>query len=160
MKKIIYILSAIIIVLFFFGACKGSTTGAFKLDRIVYMMKIVGNEFYHILHPNNVRSIRVNDVPMPNDVLGKVASFLVVYMLLIASGVIVLCFTGIDPFNSLIASLSAVGNVGLGVGLTGFEGSWANIPDLGLYMLSFLMIAGRLELFSLLIIFSRIFWNK
>ena len=102
----------------------------------------------------------MNDVPMPNDVLGKVVSFLVVYMLLIASGVIVLCFTGIDPFNSLIASLSAVGNVGLGVGLTGFEGSWANIPDLGLYMLSFLMIAGRLELFSLLIIFSRIFWNK
>ncbi|MGN0206534.1 MAG: TrkH family potassium uptake protein [Muribaculaceae bacterium] len=150
----------IVIVLFFFGACKGSTTGAFKLDRIVYLMKIVGNEFYHILHPNNVRSIRVNDVPMPNDVLGKVVSFLVVYILLIATGAIFLSFTGIDPFNSFIASLSAVGNVGLGVGLTGFEGSWANIPDAGLNMLSLLMIAGRLELFSLLIIFSRIFWNK
>lgn len=150
----------IFFLIMFFGGCAGSTTGGAKIDRLILIMKNTSNEFYRILHPNSIVSVRVNNRAMPFDVVSKVIAFLGIYAMLIAISGLLLTLCGVDIYNALAASLSAMSNVGIGIGITGFEGSWGDIPDSGLWVLSFTMLTGRLELFTFLVIFTKYFWTK
>lgn len=150
---------ALVFVLMFFGACAGSTSGGAKLDRLLYLLKNVRNEIYRSIHPNAIKSVRVNGKVVPQDTVNKVVAFLCIYVMLIMMGGIVLTAMGLPLVDSFFSAFSCISNTGLGAGVTGYGGSYELIPDMGKWVLSFLMLIGRLEIFTVLILFTRGFWR-
>lgn len=150
---------ALVFILMFFGACAGSTSGGAKLDRLLYLLKNVGNEIYRSIHPNAIRSVRVNGKIVPADTVNKVVAFLCIYVMLIMLGGIILTAMGLPLVDSFFSAFSCISNTGLGAGVTGYGGSYELIPDMGKWVLAFLMLIGRLELFTVLILFTRGFWR-
>ncbi|MFI3240477.1 MAG: TrkH family potassium uptake protein [Bacteroidales bacterium] len=150
----------IFFILMFFGSCAGSTAGGAKMDRLIYLFKNVKNELYRILHPNAVMPIRINGKVMPSEAITKVMAFLCIYLIILLTLSTVLTALGLPIFDAFFAALSAVSNVGFGAGFTGVDGSFANIPDLGKWLLAFAMLVGRLEVFTVLVVLSKGFWRK
>lgn len=150
----------VMLLLMFCGSCAGSTSGGAKVDRIEFLMKNSKNEFYRVLHPNSIITVRVNSKVVSGGVVMKVIAFLCIYLMLVVLGAIVLTWMDVPVFDAFFSSMSMVGNDGLGVGVTGINGSYANLPDLGKWVMSFLMLVGRLELFTVLILFTKDFWSK
>lgn len=142
------------------GGCAGSTSGGAKLDRFVVLYKFIRNEFYRLMHPNSVRTVSINGKGMPFSVLQKTLAFLLLYLLVIFIGGIVLSMMGLPLSDSFFCSLSAVSNTGVGTDITGFNGNYALVPDVAKWALTALMLIGRLELFTVLILFTRGFWKK
>ena len=136
---------ALTFVLMFTGACAGSTSG----------------ELYRCIHPNAITNVRINHKVMAPDIVSKVIAFLCIYVLVIMAGGIVLTALGLPLVDSFFSSFSCVSNTGLGAGVTGYGGGgFEIIPPLGKWILSTLMLIGRLELFTVLILFTRGFWQK
>ena len=153
-------ISIILMVLMFFGGMAGSTSGGAKLDRFVVLIKNCKNELYKVLHPNSVTAVWVDGKAMPQARINKVTAFLAIYVLIIFVVAIYLTAFDIPLFDALFSSMSVISNVGLGYGVTGVDGSWAILPDAAKWILSLEMLIGRLELFTVLVVFSRGFWVK
>jgi len=151
---------ALVFVLMFFGACAGSTSGGAKIDRMLYLIKNLGNELKRCVHPNAIYSVRVNNKAIPSELVNKVIAFLCLYVTLIMVGGVVLTATGLPLVDAFFSSFSCISNTGLGAGITGYGGSYELVPDIGKWILSLLMLIGRLELFTVLILFTRSFWRK
>lgn len=151
---------ALMFLLMFFGASAGSTSGGAKIDRMLFLLKNVRNEIRRTVHPNTILSVRVNGKVLSGDLVNKVIAFLCLYVMLIAVGGIALSATGIPIVDAFFSSFSCIGNTGLGAGVTGYGGSYDIISDFGKWILSFLMLIGRLELFTVIILFTRGFWRK
>lgn len=151
---------ALVFVLMFFGACAGSTSGGAKIDRMLYLLKNLRNEIHKCIHPNAILSVRINGKIIPSEIVSKVIAFLCLYVILIMTGGIVLAAIGIPLVDAFFSAFSCISNTGLGAGVTGYGSSYEIIPDLGKWVLSFLMLIGRLELFTILILFTRTFWRK
>ncbi len=151
---------ALTFMLMFFGSCAGSTSGGAKIDRLLYLLKNCGNELQRVLHPNEVQSVRINDRVVPPYIVNKVIAFLCIYVLIIMVGGIVLTALGIPLVDAFFSSFSCLSNTGLGAGVTGYGSSYEVIPVPGLWVLSFLMLVGRLELFTVLVLFTRGFWRR
>ncbi|MCM1504930.1 MAG: TrkH family potassium uptake protein [Muribaculum sp.] len=152
---------ALVFLLMFFGACAGSTSGGAKIDRLLYLLKNTNNELYRSVHPNAIRSVRINGTIMSPETVDKVIAFLCIYVMVIAFGGIVLTAVGIPIVDAFFSSFSCVSNIGLGAGVTGVGGiGYDIIPNFGKWVLSFLMLIGRLELFTILILFTPAFWSK
>ena len=145
----------------FFGACAGSTSGGFKCIRGVMLFKIAHNEFKHIIHPKAILPVRING----NNVTLTAQTTLLVFFTLYIATCIFAYFTltclGIDSTNSFTIAMSCASNVGPTLGLEiGPTMSWSIIPDTGKWICSFLMLMGRLEFFSVLVLFSKAFWKE
>lgn len=151
---------ALVFALMFFGACAGSTSGGAKIDRMIYLFKNCRNEIDRCIHPNNIYTVRVNDKVVPGDLVSKVIAFLCLYVIIIMVGGIVLTAFGLPLVDSFFSAFSCISNTGLGAGVTGYGGSYEIVPDAGKWLLALIMLIGRLELFTVLIIFSRTFWRK
>ena len=150
----------LVIILMFFGACAGSTSGGAKLDRILTANKFLRNEIYRCIYPNIIKGIDVSGKVLPSDVVNKAISFLGLYISLIIVGALLLTALGLPFFDALFSSFSCTGNTGLGSGITGYGGSYDIVPDAGKWILSGLMLTGRLEIFTILIIFTPAFWKR
>lgn len=142
-----------------FGAMAGSTSGAAKIDRMIVLFKNTRNEFYRVLHPNAVTSVHIENRALPHDVVSKVLAFLATYAIVLIAVALFLSMQGVPLLDSLFTSASALGNVGLGYGVTS-SGSFALLSNAAKWLLSFEMMIGRLELFTVLVIFTRNFWVK
>ena len=151
---------ALTFLLMFFGASAGSTSGGAKIDRILFLVKNIRNEIYRCLHPNAICTVRVNGKVLSIELVNKVIAFLCIYVLLIVLGGIILTAIGIPLVDAFFSAFSCIGNTGLGAGVTGYGGSYDIIPDMGKWVLALLMLMGRLELFTVLLLFSRTFWRK
>lgn len=151
---------SLLFVLMFFGSCAGSTSGGAKIDRMLYLLKNTRNELYRCLHPRAVLSVRVNDKAVPQDLVSKVIAFLCIYVMIIGLGGIVLTGLGLPIIDAFFSSFSCISNTGLGAGVTGYGESFDRVPDLGKWVLSALMLIGRLEIFTVLVIFTKGFWRK
>lgn len=147
-------------VLMFFGACAGSTSSGAKIDRLIMLLKNTRNEFYRILHPNTVTAVRVNGKYVASDIVSKIIAFLAIYIMMLVVCSIILTLCGYDFSDSVFSSISCLSNIGYGVGITGIHGSFSYIADIGKITLIFAMIAGRLELFTFLVIFTKYFWTE
>lgn len=147
-------------VIMLFGACGGSTTGAMKCIRLVILGKVTRNEFKRIIHPNAVLPVRINKHVVPPAAQSTVLSFAFLYIGLIFVGWLLMMALGVGFSESFGVVVSSIGNVGPGLGTLGPIYSWAAIPDLGKWFLSFLMLVGRLELFTVLLLFTPGFWKK
>lgn len=151
---------AVTFVLMFFGACAGSTSGGAKLDRLIYMLKNCRNEIERCIHPNNILTVRVNGKVIPHDTVSKVIAFLCLYVLIILGGGIALTAMGLPLIDSFFSAFTCISNTGLSAGVTGYGGTFAIVPDAGKWLLSFIMLTGRLELFTVLLLFTPSFWHK
>ena len=151
---------ALTFLLMFFGASAGSTSGGAKIDRILFLVKNIRNEIYRCLHPNAICTVRVNGKVLSIELVNKVIAFLCIYVLLIVFGGIILTAIGIPLVDAFFSAFSCIGNTGLGADVTGYGGSYDIIPDMGKWVLALLMLMGRLELFTVLLLFSRTFWRK
>lgn len=150
----------LLMVLMFCGSCAGSTAGGAKIDRIILLLKNTKNEFYRVLHPNSITTVRVNSKVVPNQAVMKVIAFLCIYLMLFVVGGVIITALGLPAIDAMFASLSAISNIGLGIGVTGPEGSFAMLPDAAKWVMSCLMLVGRLELFTVLVLLSKDFWVK
>ena len=144
----------------FMGACSGDTSGGFKCIRGVMVPKVMKNEFKQILHPNAVLPLKVNGVNVPQSNKVTLLAFLVVYLLLSLICSFSMIAMGIDNTNAITITLSCMGNVGPTLGLEiGPTMSWSILPEAAKWICSFLMHVGRLEIFTVLVIFTRAFWK-
>lgn len=150
----------LLIIMMGMGGCAGSTSGGAKLDRFVVLYKFLKNEFYRLMHPNSVKTVAINGKGTPVPVLQKTLAFLFLYLIVILVGGVILSIIGLPLSDSFFCSLSAVSNTGVGTDITGFNGNYALVPDTAKWVLTMLMLIGRLELFTILIIFTRSFWKK
>ena len=152
--------TVILMVMMFFGGMAGSTSGGAKMDRLIVLLKHTANEFYRVLHTNSVRAVHIDGKPVPNHLVSKVNTFFTVYIGIIMIVALYLTFYGIPVFDAMYTSMSAISNVGIGHGVTGANGSWVSLHPGAKWVLAFEMMIGRLELFTVLVIFTRSFWKK
>ena len=150
----------LLVIMMLMGACAGSTSGGAKIDRFVILFKFVRNEFHKLMHPNAIMTVTLNGKGTPSPVLMKTLAFLFLYIAVIVVGGLVLVIIGLPLKDSFFISLSAVSNTGLGTDITGLNGNFALVPDVAKWLVSFLMLVGRLELFTILILFFPSFWRK
>ena len=142
------------------GACAGSTTGGLKCIRMVILAKVSRNEFKHILHPNAVLPVRVNKQVISPSIVSTVLAFFFLYIIIIIVGILIMMGMGIGAEESIGCVISSIGNMGPGLGDTGPAYSWNALPDAAKWLLSFLMLLGRLELFTVLLLFTPEFWKR
>lgn len=147
-------------ILMFFGACAGSTSGGAKIDRLIFMLKNLRNEVHRCIQPNAILSVRVNGRVIAPELVSKVMAFLWIYVLIIIAGGVILTSSGMSMPDAFYSAFSCVSNTGLTSAVTGNGNVYAFMPDAGKWLLSFLMLVGRLELFTVLVLFSRSFWRK
>ncbi|MEQ8345799.1 MAG: TrkH family potassium uptake protein [Sneathiellaceae bacterium] len=146
--------------LMFLGGCTGSTTGGIKVFRFQILFITMRRQFFSLVHPHGVRNPTYNGQTVPAEVAVAVTSFFFLYGLSVMVVAILLGMFGLDFLTAISASAAAVGNVGPGLGdLIGPSGNYASIPDGAKMILAFAMLLGRLELFTVLVLFNPEFWR-
>ena len=150
----------ILTICMFCGACSGSTSGGFKCIRSVMLVNILRNEIKRILHPRAVLPVKVNETTIPYSSQVTLLAFLVAYMCLCLFTYFIMIVTGVDSTNSITIAISCASNVGPTLGLEiGPTMSWSILPGVVKWLLSALMLMGRLEIFSVIVLFSPSFWK-
>lgn len=147
-------------VLLFTGACAGSTSGGIKLVRHLVFLKNSLLEFKRILHPRGMIRIKINKQIVAPRILTHILVFLLVYLILFVTGSLIVNFLGMDFLSAASAVATSLGNVGPGIGTVGPVNNFAGVPDAAKWLLSIFMLMGRLELFTILVIFSPYFWKS
>ena len=146
--------------LMFIGGSAGSTSGGFKIVRHLLLIKNGFLEFKRILHPNAIVPVRYNNKSVPNEIVYNILGFFIIYMLTFMIGALGFSMFGLDFQSALGVSASSLGNVGPSIGDFCPMGTFNQMSSFAKWWSSFLMIVGRLELFTVLIIFSAYFWKK
>ena len=144
----------------FIGGCAGSTGGGMKVIRLYVLIKFVRAEVRRLLHPSAVIPIRVGHTVIPREIVTNVLGFLALLIGLFITGVILMSVLGLDLESSFGAVAATLGNIGPGLGSVGPTDNYAHIPILGKWVLTFFMLAGRLEIYTVLILFAPSFWKK
>ncbi len=142
------------------GACAGSTTGGMKSIRMVILSKVAKNEFKHILHPNAILPVRIDKQVIPASTVSTVLAFGFVYLTVCVLSTLLMMAMGIGFEESLGCVLSSINNTGVGLGAYGPTFSWNALPDVAKWLCMSLMLLGRLELFTVLLLFTPDFWKK
>lgn len=150
----------ILFLLMFIGGCAGSTGGGMKVIRVMIMFKFGFNELKRLIHPQAVLPVRIGMMAIPREIVTNIIGFFLFYMALFVAGVLVMSALGLDFLTAIGSVTATISNIGPGLGAVGPTDNYAAIPLLGKWVLSFLMLVGRLELFTVLILFSPAFWRK
>lgn len=150
----------IFLVLLFSGACAGSTSGAIKIVRILVLARNGILEFGRLLHPRAIIPVRLNGKSVPPNILHNILAFFALYMLVFLNGTLLLAILGLDMDSAMGAVASCQGGVGPGIGSVGPVANYAHVADAGKWVLSGVMLLGRLELFTLLVVFSPYYWRN
>lgn len=154
------VLWGLLTIIMLMGACAGSTTGGLKCIRMVILAKVSRNEFKHILHPNAILPVRINKQVISPSIVSTVLAFCFIYITIIVIGTLLMMAMGVGAEESMGCVISSIGNMGPGLGETGPAYSWNALPDAAKWLLSFLMLLGRLELFTVLLLFTPDFWKR
>jgi len=148
-----------LLILMFFGGCAGSTGGGMKIVRVLLLIKSSFAELKKSIHPSAIVTVKFGDRSIPNDIISKVLAFFLLYIGTFAITAIIMSFLGLDIVSSIGAAAACIGNIGPGLGSVGPVCNYAHIPVFGKYVLVFCMILGRLELYTVLVLFSKSFWK-
>ncbi|WP_371930982.1 TrkH family potassium uptake protein [Lewinella sp. JB7] len=152
-------LTMICFVLLFLGACAGSTSGGIKIIRNLVFFKNSYLEFKRIVHPQAIIPLRLNGQVVPGRVITHIFNFLLLYLILFVVGSVVLSMLGLDFVTAIGAMATSLGNVGPGIGEVGPVNNFAWLSAPVKLFLSFVMIVGRLEIFTVLVLFTPYFWR-
>lgn len=147
-------------VLLFIGGCAGSTGGSMKIVRHYLLFKNGFLELKRLVHPRAIIPVRVNNKTIPPEIISNVQAFFILYILIFVLSSIILSISGLDFLTAIGASATCLGNVGPGIGTVGPVANFSHLSDFAKILLSFLMLIGRLELFTVLVIFSPSFWRR
>ena len=155
-----FLATGIFFALFFTGGSAGSTSGGIKIVRHIVMLKNSFLEFKKALHPNAIIPVRLDGKSVPHTIVFNILSFFIIYMLIFILASVVLTLFGLDFMSALGAAASSLGNIGPAIGSVSPVDSYAHLSDAAKWFCSFLMLIGRLELFTVLILFTPFFWRK
>ena len=151
------------VVIFFLmltGACAGSTAGGIKWVRLSIILKNGVAEFQRRIHPNAIIPVKLNEKTIPQQTINNIMAFLIFYIFIIVITVVVFCASGVNFDESIGAAVSAIGNVGISIGQFGPSGTYAEFPTVAKWVMSFVMLIGRLEIFTVLLLFTKALWKK
>ena len=150
----------ILFALFFVGGMAGSTGGGVKVVRVLLILKNSFRELRQLVHPQAILPVRLDHRVVPEGIVRNVLSFIVFYVGLIGLGTLLMGFMGLDIWSAFSATFSCVGNVGPAFGAMGPTENYTHVPVAGKWVLSILMMAGRLEIFTVLLLFTPAFWKR
>ena len=150
---------AILVTLMFIGACAGSTGGGIKVSRFIILGKAIGKELDYIVHPNNVRKVKVDGKQLEHVVLRQTNVYLSLYIILFALSVLIVAIDSFDLESTFTAVAATLNNIGPALGVAGPASNYSSFSILSKIVLTFDMIAGRLELFPVIVLFSARTWK-
>lgn len=151
---------SLIVMLMFVGGCAGSTSGGIKVSRILILFKSMGKELELLVHPKQVKKIKIDGHTIEHEVVRSVNVYMVGYVLVFAISMVVLSFDEMDLITNFTAVASAINNVGPGLDLVGPASNFSVFSEPVKLVLIFDMLTGRLELFPILLLFSPATWKK
>jgi len=144
-----------ILVLIFFSlqcACAGSTSGGIKVDRMVIFFKNIGHQFKRLKHPRAVIALKIDNAVIDQEIVASSILYIAVYLAVVFIASMILAYTGVDPMSAFSASVAAMGNVGPGFSMVSSFGNFGQLPVLGKWILSIVMLLGRLEVYGFLML--------
>ena len=150
----------ILVVLMFIGACAGSTGGGIKVSRILIALKTVGKEFTTMIHPRNVKVLKFEGKAIDHDVLRSVNTYIMTYVVLFAGSLVIVSLDNFDFQSTFTAITATINNIGPGIGAVGPMCNYSGFSYLSKIVMILDMLAGRLELFPILLLFSVRTWKK
>ncbi|MFG6384379.1 MAG: TrkH family potassium uptake protein [Lachnospiraceae bacterium] len=150
----------VLVLLMFVGACAGSTGGGIKVSRIVIMLKLVKNELSHLIHPKRVRQIHFEKHVVTKDVLRSISVFFIAYAVIYGFSVLLISLNELDFTTNFTAVAATLNNIGPGLEQVGPTSNFSIYSQPAKYVLMFDMLAGRLELFPLLLLFTPATWKR
>lgn len=151
---------ALLLSLMFIGACAGSTGGSMKVIRIYLVYKYIKREINHLIHPHAVKAIKIGDMPVQESVLSNTMGFTVLYIAIFVLATLLLLTQNLDLISAATAIAACLGNVGPGLGTVGPSSTYANLTNLTKIILSFCMILGRLEIYTVIALLFPRSWKK
>jgi trk system potassium uptake protein TrkH len=152
---------AILLMLMFIGGCAGSTGGGIKVTRLVTMFKLGRQNIRSLLHPKGIFTIQSESEKIAWKTVNAIAGFVAIYLALVLASTLVVASAGFDLLTSFAAGLISVGNIGLGLEAVGPAGAgFGPMPIYVKWFLSLMMLAGRLEIYTVFAIFTRTFWRR
>jgi len=152
--------TSVFLLLLLMGACAGSTSGGVKIVRYQILLKNSFTEFKKLIHPQAVIPVRQNGKAVSTEIVSKIAAFVGLYILVFFLCSVALAIIGMDLLSAMGAVAACLANIGPGLGTTGPATNFSSVPELGKWLLSADMLLGRLELFTVFILFSPSFWKK
>ena len=150
----------ILFMLMFFGGCAGSTGGGIKMLRVHILVKSVFAEITRLLHPHAVVPVKVGGQTVPREVVANIVGFFILFVMIYVISVFVMAAMGLDMATAFGSVAASLGNIGPGLGSVGPTDNYAHLPTAGKWFLTFLMLSGRLELYTVIILLSPSFWKK
>lgn len=150
----------IIVIVMFIGACTGSTGGGIKVYRIIVLFKSMGKELHTLIHPKQVKKIRMDSHEIEHEVIRAVNVFMVCFILVFVISLLCISFEDYDMITNFTAVTATINNIGPGLELVGPTANFAFFSPFSKMVLIFDMLAGRLELFPMLLLFSPVTWKK
>ena len=142
------------------GGCAGATAGGIKVSRLLLLFRTIGRELSHLTHPRSVRKIRMDSQPVLEETIKGVQSFFIAYAILVILSTIIVSIDNFDFQTSFTSVISMAGNIGPGLGMVGPTGNYSQFSDCSKIVLIFDMLAGRLEIFPMLVLFYAGTWRK
>ena len=150
----------ILVLLTFCGACGGSTGGGIKVTRFLLIFKKLRHDLHRMIHPRSVKSVRLNGKQVEESTLNDLSSYMMAYLGIFAAGFLLLSLDTVDFTTAFTSVATCLNNVGPGLGAVGPTGNFAFFADGSKYLLSALMLFGRLEIFPLLLTFCPVLYRK
>lgn len=151
---------AVILALMITGSCSGSTTGGAKIDRFIVLFKFIKNEFYKMMHPSAVTRVILNGKGTSSSTIYKTLVFLAMYFIVTVTGGAMISLSGLPLHEGILYSLLSISNTSLETGLSGASVDYYQLAGYVKWLLAFIMLVGRLEIFTVLLLFTRGFWKK
>lgn len=149
----------VLIMLMFVGACAGSTGGGMKVSRYIIMVKTIAKEFGSYIHPKSIKKLKMDGKPIEHEVVRSTNVYFITFFLLFAASVFLVSLEGQDPVTSFTAVVATINNIGPGLAAVGPAANFAGLSVGSKWVLIFDMLAGRLELFPMLILFCPALWR-
>ena len=149
----------ILLILMFFGAMGGSTSGGMKIARIILLIKHAKTETRRMLHARAIIPIKIGNRTISDEIVRNTLGFSLIYLSIFVLTALLLSVFNLDFQSAVGAAASAIGNIGPAFGAFGPTDNYALLHPVGKWMLTFCMLLGRLEIFTVIVLFSRIFWK-
>lgn len=150
----------VLLLLMFLGAMAGSTGGGMKTMRIILLVKHSYQEVFRIIHPHAVTSVKLGGKPVPAEILSSIWGFFILYLGLFVFATLIMAAIGLDTISAIASVAASIGNIGPGLGIVGPAHNYLAIPVMGKWVLILCMLLGRLEIYTVLVLFTPEYWRK